>query len=244
MPSLRSLLSSVAPASNTPQNFFYVYNTDQHRTTSNGGASCVWTVPAGVTSVTFELWGGGSSGPGARCCSGPIQAGSAGGYAIRTIPTAEGCSYTICAGGSTTYGTSTVGNPGNPTFVSGSGIATTCAAGGVGGFACCFTSGMITCCAHTISSIISQGDFKMQPMTGAVYGDTQVYHMAQLPSSAPKYGSFSRSASMNLCFQNQGLQNGYSTFPGGGGMGAYSCCCVTCRCGAHGSGGLVRVTYS
>lgn len=61
------------------------------------GASCSWTVPAGVTSVQFQLWGpgGGNSG---QCCCGGTPFGPTGSYMVSTVPVAPGQVYNLCAG--------------------------------------------------------------------------------------------------------------------------------------------------
>ena len=61
------------------------------------GASCTWTVPAGVTCAQFQLWGpgGGSMAP---CCCGLQPFGSTGAYATAIMPVTAGNVYTLCAG--------------------------------------------------------------------------------------------------------------------------------------------------
>jgi hypothetical protein len=68
MATLRSLLSSLEPPSigNAIQ-MFYVGNMAATGYTS-GGATCDWTVPANITSVTFEGYGAGGDGGGGCCC--------------------------------------------------------------------------------------------------------------------------------------------------------------------------------
>jgi hypothetical protein len=61
------------------------------------GASCSWTVPAGVTSVQFQLWGVGS-GSGSNCCCGGAPFGITGGYMLSTVPVSAGQVFTLCAG--------------------------------------------------------------------------------------------------------------------------------------------------
>ena len=73
-----------------------------------------WTVPNGVTSVTFEVWGGGGGGAAGRYIvgdygSGPYQdynvtyisaggSGGSGGYAVNTMTVAPGNVFTITVG--------------------------------------------------------------------------------------------------------------------------------------------------
>lgn len=61
------------------------------------GASCTWTVPAGVTKAQFQLWGpgGGTSG---QCCCGGSPYGPSGAYMVASLDVTPGASYTLCAG--------------------------------------------------------------------------------------------------------------------------------------------------
>ena len=98
MPSLRTLLSDIAPQSiGNPEKLFYVVNNSTG--TQSGGRCCLWTTPAGATSITFEMWGAGGDGQGARCCERAGTMPTGGSYALKTIDTVEGCQYTICAAG-------------------------------------------------------------------------------------------------------------------------------------------------
>lgn len=99
----------------------------------NYGACCLWTVPAGVTRVRFQIWGaGGSSGGG--CCCGGSPFGATGAYASVIIPVTAGCQYTLCAGcAAQCTGTNGVARiPGCQSFVIGSGLCNFCANGGQG----------------------------------------------------------------------------------------------------------------
>lgn len=68
--------------------------------TQPAGCCCAWTVPAGVTRITVELWGGGGgggSGAAANCCSG-MPGGGGGTWVQRTFAVAPGDIMTLCAG--------------------------------------------------------------------------------------------------------------------------------------------------
>ena len=61
------------------------------------GATCTWTVPAGVTVAKFEIWGPGAGTYPGCCCS--IQPfGATGAYATICMPVTAGWDYTLCAG--------------------------------------------------------------------------------------------------------------------------------------------------
>lgn len=69
-------------------------------TTSSTGCCCLWTVPAGVTQISVELWaggGGGGSGSADNCC-GSNPGGGGSGWVKRTFPVSPGNQVTICAG--------------------------------------------------------------------------------------------------------------------------------------------------
>lgn len=64
------------------------------------GCCCAWTVPAGVTQITVELWGGGGgggSGAAANCC-GQVPGGGAATWVQRRLTVAPGDVMTLCAG--------------------------------------------------------------------------------------------------------------------------------------------------
>ena len=61
------------------------------------GASCTWTVPAGVSKIQFQVWGPGAGTSSAYCCGGQPYGGT-GAYATTIIDAVPGCQYTICAG--------------------------------------------------------------------------------------------------------------------------------------------------
>ena len=99
MPSLRTLLSDSAPADiGNPKRVLYIIN--KNLAATSGGQCCLWTVPAGMTSATFEMWGAGGDGAGARCCEGAGgMSGTNGSYAVKTVDTVAGCQFRLCAGG-------------------------------------------------------------------------------------------------------------------------------------------------
>ena len=77
MTTLSSLLSDIGPTSigNVPT-WFKVWHTS-YTSVSNGGCCCLWTVPAGIVSIQFEMYGGG--GGGSRGGYGGGNSGSYGG---------------------------------------------------------------------------------------------------------------------------------------------------------------------
>lgn len=232
----------------------YVYDTDIN-TASNGGACCLWTVPAGANYATFEIWGGGSAGPGACCCQQPRQSGGAGAYARKTISVAPGDSYTICAAGSTCCSPSCCGVEGFPSYVqtnsnsNGGDAINTCARGGPRSCSGCFSfSSTCNYIGHTCMcgcSSFCNADFGLPAQSGS--GRSMWCYRAsyQYVPQGPNFGGglrpgrdFCSSAGTSGC----GLINGFASFPGGGGGGANTTGGGYCW-GGHGAGGLVIVTF-
>jgi len=107
----------------------------------NCGATCTWTVPAGVTCARFQLWGAGA-GSGYGCCCAFTPFGGTGAYASVIIPVTAGNSYTICSGCAhccrppqAGYG-NVNGYQGCPSYVTGTGLSNFCAEGGESSIGC------------------------------------------------------------------------------------------------------------
>jgi hypothetical protein len=115
-----------------------------------------WTVPAGVTCATFELWGAGAAG-GARCCCDCYHQGTPGGpgsHTAVTMPVVPGDVYTLTVGlGGNNDATETtpssltcLGGNGGASYITGNGITTLCAGGGAGGNNDCYMYCMCSNC--------------------------------------------------------------------------------------------------
>ena len=233
-----------AASTNYPQEFT-VYNTNIN-TISNGGCACVWTVPAGTTFVTFEIWGGGGGGAGSCCCMQTTQGAGAGGYAVKTVYNQGGlggCVYCMCAGGSSGTQTSQPGCSGNPSYVTGYGLTNFCACGGAQGcttcnaYSSCYTCQIMTCCSYACG-----GDIVAHGLRGSSI-QTQFCHSygwaSQPTAPATVSGPF---IGPNGC-NNGGCTNWtYPPFPGGGGYSAHVVSGGCCQ-GMWGAGGLISVTY-
>jgi hypothetical protein len=107
-----------------------------------------WTVPASVTCATFELRGSGGGG-GAKCCCECYHqgfGGTAGNYSTVTLPVTPGDQYTLVvpSGGGTNYIGAEgshwccFGGGGAAAYVTGPGITTLCAGGGLAGNNDCY----------------------------------------------------------------------------------------------------------
>lgn len=118
-----------------------------------------WTVPAGITCATFEIWSAGGNG-GARSCCDCYHQGSGGGggrYVGASLQVTPGTVYTLCIGCSND---SDIGNgchyqclgaAGQVSYVTGTGITTLCASAGRSGNNDCYMYCWCTpCCAGCV----------------------------------------------------------------------------------------------
>jgi len=227
------------------------------------GKCCLWTVPTGVKKATFELWSGGGGGAGhsCLCCYHQEIHGGGGGYAVKTIDTAEGCQYTICAGGTWPCVKSYVctGGMGCMSYVTGYGLSNFCVNGGCGGWRCTTAEGYNPCFGDTCLGTCAPGgtcgffgaDFGIMGTSGAKIGHSPAQDGSTclrsdgiVTGAAPMTGKYGiTSTSMFWC--NCGC---YVVWPGGGGFtGTMSYCTDNfygCSVsGTMGGSGAVRVTY-
>jgi len=246
MADLRTLLGDTTSGTSAPTKFFYVYN--NNRGINNGGCCCLWTVPADIVNVTFELWGAGAAGAGGCCCQFSTQNAGGGSYAIRSVNTIAGCQYTICAAGNgACCERDCLGIDGSTSFVQGSGIATTCARGGCTGRTNCHGHYAYNCC------------FGCSQISGGTQGDLRLGHSRNNPMatqychnqmwdyvSGPPKGANTRKG-RDYCgnpMTCSGCGWGCAQpYPGDAGYNGTACggpCCW----GHWGSGGMVKVSYS
>ncbi len=204
--------------------------------------SGTWTVPAGVTSITIECWGGGGGG-GSRSSSGSAGGGGGGAYAkVNTygVTPGAGLPYSVGAGG-------TAGNTGGTTTFNtsicvaagGSGVPSNTATGGAGG---------------TIAA--STGDIKHAGGFGYTYSTGS--YGAGGGGSGGNAADGNNTAATNATSNagaaavagggaggNGANSSGNATTPaapGGGGGGAYRTI-ITNRSAASGAAGQIIITY-
>lgn len=105
----------LSPVVKTHTNGFKVCDTSGYY---RCGSSCTWTVPAGVTSVQFQLWAPGGSNSG-QCCCGGTPFGPSGSYMVSTVPVTPGQVYCLCSGCAyCCYASQTTpGGQGSPTWI-------------------------------------------------------------------------------------------------------------------------------
>ena len=217
-------------------------------TPSNGGCCCQWTVPAGTAYIKFEIWGGGGGGGGACCCM-MGHPGYSGSYGIKTLTGTQvvvGAVYTICAGGSSAVSSTNAGCGGFTSYVNGTNLSNFCACGGFFGCTnCCAFSGNCQQCAQCFYQGGAFGaDLCIYGTCGAsnitMYCFNQGQQWAPVAAgtvSGPVFGPSGCSCTgygeSSLCAP---------VFPGGGGFAA-QVYAGGCKCGYHGAGGAVSVTY-
>lgn len=245
MSNLRALkytTSATSSSSNFPTEFL-VYHTSIG-SALNGGCCLGWTVPAGKTYVTFEIWGGGGTG-GKSCCCQQSDGGGAGAYSVKTVcsPTLAGCVYTICAASTSGCSQENAGCGGFTSYVNGYGLSNFCAAGGGQGCADCWKYGACyQCRVSYCCSCANGGDINIPGVNGEAIqtqfcGMWGQAHMPMAPAtmSGPMVGA-------HWCQWGGGQGWPCAAFPGGGANGGIASANVCCYSGI-GAGGLVSVTY-
>jgi len=222
------------------------YVPSQRRTqlvaSAGSSACCLWTVPSGVTEVTFEIWGGGGAG-GPKCCCycGASSGGSAGGYAIKTVATSAGQTYTLCAGGPgearyCSVGGSNIGCQGCTSFATGTGLTNFCATGGAGGYTVCCIQ-MTQCCGGNGFG----GDFNIPGGDAWQKGGCGSWICHFSAGGAAAFSGHAWHSTDHCCAYFSPGRCG--VFPGGGGGGFFACACDCCGCQGGGASGLVKVTF-
>ncbi len=250
MSDLRQLIG--VPGAKVEQYVLTVFN-GNYDSVTNGGACCLWTVPSGITSATFEVWGGGGDGPGACCCMWPASNGGAGGYNRRTIAVTAGCQFRLCAAGSGCCQQNCCGTCGFPSYVicSTGGATVTCATGGCGGQGRCWwfgfsCTGICELSCGVDSTHCGVGDFGQSSLRSPSMTSNFCNNLTwDIVTGAPKFRNTTRKG-YDTCYNWMTISGCYrmgaSAWPGGGGTGGGACggpCCW----GGWGAGGLVMVTY-
>lgn len=217
------------------------------------GRCCQWTVPDKVARVTFEIWSGGGSGGGISCCNccSFSQGGAGGNYAIRSVDTAPGCQYRVCAGG--TYRCNRRyecnGSIGCSSFVQGYNLSNFCTVGACRGWSCngdawgprTYNSG----CANSCICSYFGADFGMSGVPGYKMGTSicRCHGQTNITGSAPLMGvKFGTTVTEAWC-----TCGCYSVMWAGGGQGGLSTYCETaekcCAAGGPAGAGVVRITF-
>ena len=217
------------------------------------GKCCYWTAPASTSKVVFEIWSGGGAGAGGTCCNNCMHtAGGAGGnYAIRSISTCPGCTYSICAGGTWPCSKSHTcsASMGCKSYVNGANLSNFCVTGGCGGWMCngdAHGPRHTQTCANCLICGIFGADFGMMGGMGMKAGTTtcRCHGQTSWTGAAAGIGTYSGTAT-NEAWCACGC---HINWPAGGGVpGTSSYCDNWAKCCAGGSGqggsGMVKITF-
>jgi hypothetical protein len=113
--------------------FFFSDSVCGQTTTVSFTSTGTWTPPAGITSVTVALWGGGGAGGGATGNPATGGGGAGGSFVTGILAVTPGTAYTVTVGAATTATTTSSAaiNKGDPSWFNTA--ATIFAAGGDGG---------------------------------------------------------------------------------------------------------------
>ena len=249
MASLRDFLYGYGEVKKVPKELV-VFNANV-TTESNGGACCLFTVPAGVTRITGQMWGGGGGGAASCFCTNGYP-GAAGGFVEFTKDVAPGDTITICAAGSTTKAATMCGTAtdGFDSYICSAGVWCAFAGGGCYGCACAYMScingaccGLCNCAGMTSCSSavgFTETGNKFRAIAGAngqrMVDRCGMWDMRQIiPSGHGVPARISAPHRQHRC----GLMG---LFPGGGGGTAHTCC-NCCFCGGSGAGGAIYIIY-
>ena len=212
-----------------------------HTFTANGSL----VVPAGVTSMAVQAWGGGGAGGGAAGAGVLLGRGAAGGgggaYAAANITVVAGNTLSVSVAG-TTSGTLGNGNTGGSSTILGF-ESSILAAGGAGGFA--NTTGNTPTGGPGGTTSASVGTTK-NPGTNGGNGSSALLSLG-LTSGAGGTGATPGGGAGGAAISSLILGNGTGnagTPPGGGGSGAINSALGTAQIGGTGARGQVIVTYT
>lgn len=212
------------------------------------GCCCLWTVPDYVRNVTFEIWGAGGNGHGQCSCDRchHFQAAGGGAYNTKTVATAPGCQYSVCAGGVyRCYSRECTACNGCTSYVNGYNLSNFCACGGITGRA--NTSWAEGCYSYNEFCVApggAGGDFYLFPMVpgwSTANGYCHCHNQEVYPGTAAIIGTYV-GQQIRECW----IRCGCWTVPyGHGGQGAMGTYCGSSACGQGGTGGsgLVKITY-
>lgn len=201
------------------------------QTTLNFSSSSSWTVPCGVTTATFQIWGGGGGGGGDASNGFPAgSGGGSGGYStITAVGLVPGNTYTfvVGAGGVGIAGNTApaAGNSGGTTTLSGVGVSLTANGGSPGASNGTPGGAGGTALGGTTNTTGNTGGNQ----TGTVSG---------VGAGAPNGGGNVPGCSSQAC------TGGAGTAFGGGGAGGGPRGGGTNSTGGAGAGGGVRITFT
>ena len=218
----------------------------------DGPSQNTWIVPAGVTSITAEVWGGGGGG-GSNLAGG----GGGGGYAKKILTVIPGTSYMLVAGGggagglyisaSSTHCTNSAGKPGQNSalFLGNSTSSIVYATGGGGGKSS-------SCVSVAMSGGIggSSSSTNLVNMVVGGNGENYVSHDPNVYGSSPVITAGGNGGNGGNGSMEFPASPGCSYFgetpvvPGGGGYGEHYASNNCSKGGGTGAAGRIAITIN
>ena len=222
------------------------------------GCCCLWTVPNSVCQLNWELWGAGGNGNGACSCNRCHHTKPAGGgaHTSKSIRTAPGCQYTVCAAGVyRCLSRECWACNGCTSYVNGYNLSNLCACGGGYGEANtawtdgCFSYGFY-CVRPGCVGTAADGDWASYNHTGNYQGQAAYQYPGGTCHCWKHIGHSTGAAGLSDGYFEQNsnycwIRCGCWIVPyGAGGQSATTNYCGRC-CGQGGTGGggIVKVTY-
>jgi gliding motility-associated-like protein len=207
-----------------------------------------WTVPAGVTSIKVEIWGGGGGGGGCNSTLlGSYGSGGGGGaYNVATFPVSGGQTYTIMRGAGGTGSSDANGSNGTASSVSGPGGSLssnpgtggarrggTAGTGGTSGFSNGGNGGRAT----SYGAGGGGGAGNASPSGTGNGGDGS-------NTAAGSAGAGTLPGGSGGAYRNSNGNGNGGASPGGGGGGGYQTFLNGSKTGGAGAAGQVVITYT
>ncbi len=199
-------------------------------------SSGTYTIPAGVTSITVEVWGGGGKG-GTRTSSGACAGGGGGAYARSVITVVPGTSYsyTVGAGATTTAAGGDTWFSTNTTILAkgGSSVADNATTGAAGGLASASIGTYVFNGGNGSNSLATAGGGGGSSAGNALAGVSATTATGATAPTGGGNGGNGRSSSNGVGIAGSN--------PGAGGGGAYRTSSGT-SVGGNGGSGQITIT--
>lgn len=219
--------------------------------TPGASATQSWTVPAGVTCATFEIWGGGGGGSPSCCCTcWGGESGAGGGYSLKTLSVTPGSTYVIGVGqggcgNQCWFNGNACGCQGLTTYVTGVGLSNFCAEGGKGG-SWCNVGSRSACGGCAYGGDINIMGYCSLIQNACNWNGSSSGNGMKAGGASPFGGGYTWNTAAGSCGNAQIVCGTTGAYPGGGSPsrnmfnGGWCDCCAGCTAG--GADGLVVIT--
>lgn len=225
--------------------FFNIVSWSQS-TTQTFNSNGTFIVPAGVTSLSVQAWGGGGSGGGASGAGLLLGRGAAGGgggaYASNTISVTPSAALNIVVAGQTTGASGANGSAGGNSTITGF-ETSILAAGGSGGAA--NNAGGTPAGGAGGSAAASAGNIRLDGFPGIIGNSAALLSLLLSSGSGGAGANFGGAGGAGLSSLILGNAPGNAgSSPGGAGSGAINSALGTPQIGGAGAAGQVIVSYT